>query len=404
MIAFQLWREYKLSIAELTTVFPEATVVFFTPQILVLDNIDTSEVLKKATTLWGTIKIMQITDFDNITSLILHSAEQKESGKYNYGVSLYNAKESLKPLLLSIKKELKSNSISSRFVNKDFKNLSSAQIIGEKLVQKGSDFSVIYTPLLNKERLGVVYTWITIWVQDINSYSKRDWWKGRDMQVGMLPPKLSQIMINLSSPLLAGEGLGVRLKKVYDPFVWLGTILIESLYMWNKQVYGSDLSESMVEISEKNITQTISQNNFTEVEYNIQKLNAKFIEEADILKNTVDINIVTEWYLWEIMTQKNISIERIEKQKESLIKIYEAFFTGLQKINFWGTIVISFPFWEIKWKYIYFTEIYDVLNTYCNIAPILPENIELEATKSWSLLYKREKQLVWREIFKLTIQ
>jgi len=44
------------------------------------------------------------------------------------------------------------------------------------------------------------------------------------MQVGMLPPKLSQMMINLSSsPLPLGEGLGVRAKEInnviYDPFV-----------------------------------------------------------------------------------------------------------------------------------------------------------------------------------------
>jgi tRNA G10 N-methylase Trm11 len=57
-------------------------------------------------------------------------------------------------------------------------------------------------------------------VQNIDEYSKRDYSKDRDMQIGMLPPKLSQMMINLSGG-----------KTIYDPFVGLGTVLIESLYM-----------------------------------------------------------------------------------------------------------------------------------------------------------------------------
>ena len=131
-------------------------------------------------------------------------------------------KKSLKNELNNIKKTLKQNEISSRFVNKDFKNLSSAQILWEKLDIKKTDFNTICTD-------NEVYTWTTIWIQDINAYSKRDYGKSRDMQIGMLPPKLSQIMINISGG-----------KNIYDPFCGLGTILIESQYMWNTEIYGSD--------------------------------------------------------------------------------------------------------------------------------------------------------------------
>jgi hypothetical protein len=40
----------------------------------------------------------------------------------------------------------------------------------------------------------------------------------------------------------------------------------------------------------------------------------------------------------------------------------------------------------------------------CEILPFFPEDFNLKSTKTWSLLYKREKQLVWREIFKLRIK
>jgi hypothetical protein len=108
--------------------------------------------------------------------------------------------------------------------------------------------------------------------------------------------------------------------------------------------------------------------------------------------------------LWEIMTKKNISVERIKKQRESLEKIYEWFFLNLKKWNFSWNIVISFPFWELDKKYFYFEEIYNIIEKYCKVINLLPDNIEFKTTKKWSLLYKRKTQLVWREVFKLKIK
>lgn len=384
MFWFQLWREFKLSISEIYSVFPEWEIVYFDKEILVLKNINKENILKKADNLGWTIKIIEIFENENnldISELILEISKKNE-WKFKYWINVFWENINLKKILNNIKNLLKNDSISSRFVNKDFNNLSSSQIIGEKLIKKQSDYNLIIT-WNNK------YIWKSIWVQDISNYSKRDWQKDRDMQVWMLPPKLAQMMINLS-----------WWTNIYDPFVWLGTVLIESILMWNKNVYWSDLSERMVEISK---------NNIKSLNYELEKLeifnqNSKYIEEVEFLwENKID-SIVTEWYLWEVMTQKNISLDRIEKQKESLKKLYEWFFSWLQKLNFKWNIIISFPFWEINWKYFYFTEVYEILEKYCNIQKIFPENFELNETKSWSLLYKREKQLVWREIFKLKIK
>jgi hypothetical protein len=104
------------------------------------------------------------------------------------------------------------------------------------------------------------------------------------------------------------------------------------------------------------------------------------------------------------MTKKNIDIERVKKQRESLTKLYESFFSWLKTQGFLWNIVISFPFWDIWWKYYYFDEIYQIIEKYCNVVQMLPNNIEFTSTKVWSLLYKRDNQIVWREIFKLTIK
>ncbi|NVP17724.1 hypothetical protein HUU51_03320 [Candidatus Gracilibacteria bacterium] len=380
MIGFALGREYKLSIAEIFTVFPEGKTVFYDKDVLILENLNENLILEKANFLGGTIKIFKIIDNEIIDDAL------NIEGKFKYGISTFGDKKNLKEILNSTKKILKENGVSSRFINKDFKNLSSAQIIGEKLVKNGTDYSIIFDG--DKK-----YTGKTIWVQDIDSYSKRDYSKDRDMQTGMLPPKLCQMMINISSG-----------KTIYDPFVGLGTVLIESILMGNKKVYGSDLNQTMVEHSRNNIFKFVQENNVILEDVEFIKLNAKFINESSILLEKNIDAIVTEGYLGEIMTQKNISIERIDKQKESLISIYEKFFENLKKINYTGNIVICFPFWEISGKYIYFEEIYKTLSLLCDIQPLFPTSFENITTKAGSLLYKREKQLVGREIFKLKIK
>ena len=423
MIWFQLGREYKLSVAEILAVFPYGKTVYLGKDFLILENIDKENVLSKANTLWWTIKIIEIID-----STIVDEALKSE-WKFKYWISIFWEKKNLKSILIWIKKELKENNISSRFVNKDFTNLSSAQILGEHLLKSESDYSYVYIknpspsialqglPLnLREENNWKYYIWKTIWVQDIYNYSKRDYEKDRDMQTGMLPPKLCQMMINIAciqnpSPSVALQGLPLTSKEeknkeqvIYDPFVWLWTVLIESILMWNKSIYWSDLSDIMVEKSISNINWFVKDHNLDLENNKIIKLNAKFIHESEILLNKKIDSIVTEWYLWEMMTQKNISIERINKQKESLLELYDRFFEWLKKIHYEWNIVICFPFWEMNTKYIYFTEIYDLLNKHCNIESMFSIQNEVETTKAGSLLYKRDKQLVWREIFKLSLK
>lgn len=380
--AFLLWREFKLSIAEIQTVFPEWETVFCDKQIIILSNIGSDGLIQRVKNLWGTIKVFEVQETHDPVEECIYQ-ETPSEWKFKYGLSVYGQKKNLKEILLKIKKYLKNEGISSRYTNKDNKNLSSAQIIGENLLKREADFNYIYA---NKKYFGK-----TIWVQDINAYSKRDYGKDRDMQIGMLPPKLAQMMVNIS------EG-----STVYDPFVGLGTVLIESVIKWNTTVFGSDLNERMVETSLYNLQNLFSQESKNGT-IKIMKLNAKFIEESPYFDMWVDA-IVTEWYLGEIMTQKNISLERIEKQRESLTKIYEWFFAGLSKINFQWNVVISFPFREIKGKYFYFEEIYTLLQKYCDVIPLLKKSSWFLPTKVWSLLYKREKQLVGREIFKLKIK
>ena len=376
MIGFQLWREFRLSIAEILAVFNNIEIVNYTSDFLIISWVSKEYILKKSNNLGGVIKIMDIFSLEKISfeEQILDFASGTD-WKFKYWITSLWDKLNLKTTLLNLKKELKKSGISSRFVNKDFKGLNTATILWENLLKRETDFSL----LKNKSK---EFLWKTIWIQDINAYSKRDYAKSRDMQIGMLPPKLSQMMINLSE----------WITTIYDPFVWLWTILIEANLMWFDWLYWSDSNPKMVETARKNS------------KWIIEKLNAKFINESSFWNKVKKWVIVSEWYLWEVMTQKNISKDRILEQRKGLEKLYIPFFENLKKWWFSWNIVISFPFWEVKGKYYYFEEIYSILEEKCEILPFFSENFNLKSTKTGSLLYKRDKQLVGREIFKLKIK
>ena len=88
--------------------------------------------------------------------------------------------------------------------------------------------------------------WHVIGVQDIDAYARRDQARpARDAKVGMLPPKLAQILINLCGPLPEGS-------RILDPFCGTGVVLQEALLMGYK-AYGTDLEQRMVDYTERNL-------------------------------------------------------------------------------------------------------------------------------------------------------
>jgi len=83
-------------------------------------------------------------------------------------------------------------------------------------------------------------------VQDVEGYSERDYNRpSRDAKVGMTPPKLAQIMINLAG-LKDGD-------TVYDPFCGVGTIMQEAL-LNDYRVIGSDANSAQVENCRSNLS------------------------------------------------------------------------------------------------------------------------------------------------------
>ena len=86
----------------------------------------------------------------------------------------------------------------------------------------------------------------TIWIQDIRAYEIRDTARpARSGEVGMLPPKLAQIMINVA----VGDAAEAT---IFDPFCGMGTTLQEGQLMGYHMI-GSDNNKKMVEATQVNL-------------------------------------------------------------------------------------------------------------------------------------------------------
>ncbi len=86
----------------------------------------------------------------------------------------------------------------------------------------------------------------TVWVQEFEAWSERDYGRpARDAKVGMLPPKLARIMLNLSQAPERGS--------VLDPFCGSGTVLQEAALLGYAQLVGADTDAKGVARSKDNL-------------------------------------------------------------------------------------------------------------------------------------------------------
>ena len=191
------------------------------------------------------------TDIDRLggTQKLAVKLEQKpleflqslSDGKITIGVSDYSKKASKKTAqseALKLKKILVRHGRSVRVVENKDAVLSTATSLHNGLSGKNER---------KVELIKVDDDWYrVIGVQDIDAYAKRDQARpARDAKVGMLPPKLAQILINLCGPLKSGS-------VVLDPFCGTGVVLQEALLMGHK-AYGTDINERMIDYSKQNL-------------------------------------------------------------------------------------------------------------------------------------------------------
>jgi len=376
LYAFELGRKKELCLEELITVLDKGNLVEknLDTAIFKLDDFNPQNLQDS---LGGTIKIIEIisepkkNDLKRVIEDFLISHFQDGSGKVQFSISTLSYKRqqeiNIKELLNFSKKILKSLGLNSRFVNKNFRTPRASTLFKAKVLQKGVDLNII-------KGKTCIYFGKTVSIQNIDAYSKRDYDKPkRDMKVGMTPPKLCQIMINLA---------GKNTKTVYDPFCGTGSYLMEGILM-NKTMIGSDINERMIEFSEENC-KWLKEEFSTKGEFKIFKKDARLITKRD-LPEKIDA-IVTEGYLGPKQTEVPSKKDQ-EKIFRELSNLHLNWLTNISKITDAPIVMCIMAFQDR-----------DRITRLPNLE-FLVKTAGYKIEKKF--LYNRQNQIVVREIIKL---
>ena len=293
-----LGRQPEISLAELAAVFGADCVNRISQQFA---EVQTSQF--DITTLGGTIKCAKVitelpasrTDKASLLAASrfitqhYHAKWAHSPHKITLGLSAYNlavAARDVQKTGLILKSSLKKSDTSLRLIPNDQPALSTATAHNNKLGSSPHKVELLLVKTADR-RLIIAES---RGVQNITAYTRRDRHRPRrDTFVGMLPPKLAQIMLNLAlgaGPLahqkscsnsLAGSASSLSDKSmvlraalpdafdlekmagsraavtILDPFCGTGTVLQEAL-LAGYDVVGTDLSQKMVDYTTENLS------------------------------------------------------------------------------------------------------------------------------------------------------
>ncbi len=399
-------------------------------EVLIIETENPLEAAKLQKRLGGTIKIMQVLDSlgrkqqfgpstvfkDYFDTKILKEKilGPRDAGKIQIGVSLYPMARQLplrgeaKRLGLRIKEILTAGGMSVRIVlpQKEAISLPSVVVTNEHLLEKGAELDF----LVGSER---IYLAKTLTVQDFEDYGRRDYQRpARDTQVGMLPPKVAQELINLAqvlsakggsppSPGFGRAGASGGKSAILDPFAGCGTIIQEAMIMGCKGV-GSDKEQKQIDNAEKNLL-------WIKNRYKLPPGRFELIlsEVKDLAVNLPKLSyeaIITEGPLGPAYLEPPTE-KAIAENFKNLEKIYVAAFKVFREILGPGKrVVIALPAYRVGRSYRFFEIIdkltklgYDILDP---LPQVLKERFDfLEVTARKSIIYDRKDQFVSREIF-----
>lgn len=240
---------------------------------------------------------------------------EQEKGKSNFAVNCYGSvpRGFQKAAILGTKKALRSEGYSVRFSNLEFHNVSSGKTTHDKILKKGKEVGVFFT----KDEAMVADL---VAVQDVAQYGERDYHKPeRDMGIGLMPPKLAQVMLNLAG-LRSGQSF-------YDPFCGTGGILVEGVGMGLK-CYGSDISPEAVEKAKHNLAWILDKHG-KDMKDAPHKLFVKDARTLDSVSFPFDA-VVTEGYLGPTLSRE-ADEERMRGIEKQLADIHLPFLHSLAK-------------------------------------------------------------------------
>ena len=380
-------RQPLISLAEIQALYDKAArlvgkkLVFFE-----IDEDGEENISPDINCLGGSLKLGRFFDTD-FSKLAKFLATTHPEGKITLGISDFSKQKKsglAKQKSMELKRSLARVGRSVRVITSNEPEISSATAHHNQLGEKAGCFEIF---LIDRE------IYLSLGTQNITAYTERDQARpARDAKVGMLPPKLAQILINLCGKLPEGA-------RVLDPFCGTGVILQEAAIM-GYIPYGTDLNERMVEYSKKNLSWLFNERNqkrFKILPDLIQKkdqiLKAISVGDATSFTWECEIDAVAfEGYLGAPMSKPPVDI-KFKTEKAKCREIAMGFLKNITPQIKSGTpVVMALPAWlRENGKYV-------GLNILDEIQEMGYNFEKFQDLSQSDLLYYREGQIVAREI------
>ena len=377
-----LGRQPALGVAELEQLYGASSVRWFSDSSAIVDSPKFDFNHLGGTQKAGRIVAELSGDWRKVSMRIVREytlAWADHQGKITLGLSAYGftatAREVQKTGII-LKSKLKEKGVSLRLVPNAEPALNTATSHHNKLGLSDNHVELLVVRAGN----GKVVVAESVGAQNITALASRDQARPRtDSFVGMLPPKLARMMINLT---------GVASGRVLDPFCGTGVLLQEAALL-GFDVYGTDLSEKMVRYSTENLDWLT----------NRYSLDSKVvIEQGDAMTHawvgSLDA-IATETYLGQPFSAPP-SPAKLTEVRGNCNHIISEFLKNIAPQLDDGTpLCVAVPAWRDT------TGNFTHLPLVKNLGKLGYKQITLQHVTAEQLLYYREDQVVAREILLL---
>ena len=325
---FILGRTPDLAFLELKTFLPDCTRIG--------EGVAASTNIISIDKLGGTIKIAKVVG--NVPSVTAESLAPFIDSA-TFGISNYKTS---RILLEEMKTILSAGGKHVRFVESRNGNELSSVVIQKQHVQ---DYVVIQQKdgyLVGK----------TIEVQPFDEWGRRDFGRpNADPQAGMLPPKVSRMIVNIADR-KRDSGILLAQKTLLDPFCGMGTILGEGLVMgWN--VVGSDIDDAVIAKARANI-RWLTENKIAAEGVTCRLNVADAVHVSDSVdQGTIDA-IVTEPFMGptKVKDVKN-TIKGLEKLYIGCLRDWSVV------LKPHGVVMMALPHYEIEGKIFFVKKVID---------------------------------------------
>jgi len=179
------------------------------------------------------------------------------------------------------------------------------------------------------------------WYQNIPLYETIDFDKpARSMQMGMMPAKLTHIMINIGlNNIIQNSKFKIQNLCIYDPFAWSGTTGFLANALWFDFI-GSDINISYIDQNAKRWAKTAFANpkkDFHIFQHDITKpiqessLFQTKRRDHEVVGDFTQLLIISEWWLGPIVTART-SPEIIQRNQKEVLDIYKAFLERIKEL------------------------------------------------------------------------